>query len=814
MRFSPGLKAYLLALVLILAAVAACYYHTIDYPFLNWDDYGLIRDNPHNKSLEWSSLRNLLNPLVTGSVKILRDFSYALDFHFWGESTVGFHLVNLILYVITCLLVFSFLREFLGTGTAALIGALFFALHPTHVESVTWLTARKEPLCAVFFLASFLIYIRHARVGMPRRRRYWALAFVLFLLALISKETTVVLPAMLVAYEVAFGPRTPTPPRLLRRCLSIIPFFVVSLLFTAFVIYVSQQNGVLKSAHGGNFTTNMLSALVGPFEGLRLLFFPVDLSARYVNIYVNDPFSPPIILAGLCLIGLALVIWDNWKHSRIVSFAIGWYFLALAPVCNVIPISTLIADRYFFLPSIAVALVVGLGAQKALAWAARPHARRAWRRSLVVCPTLAILGLLGVLSHQRNYIWKDNHTLWGNVVEQEPMNVIGHIAYGNIARGAREYESAIASFRRALWLNPGMPEAHRALGDLYLLTDNVDRAILHYNQALTGSDEDLDLYLNLGYFFNEKERPGEAHEQFLKALKLDNTNVTAKFGLIDAYARGGLVEVATRAYATMSSADDPREDHAVLRNIGLAFLKLGDYEQALRWFGRALEQEPEDPESYLGMGRAHRELGEVEEARAAYEQALELDPGYVKALTNLGQLQYLEGNVPAAIENYCLALEEEPDNHAVNNNLAMAYYAEGKVELALELLREAADRAEPYVSALVNLASIHLEEHDYEAAKPYLERAVDLEPQNVAAQFNYAFCLAYLGEMDKAFNAFVYALRLGFADQEEIDLFLQIADTHNDVRFRQAWEEAGRELRITDYEDCRVGTAHRRWRAP
>ena len=789
MRSSSALRAYLLALLLILAAVAACYYHTVDYPFLNWDDYGLIRDNPHNKSLEWSSLRILLNPLETGSVKILRDFSYALDFHFWGESTVGFHLVNLIFYVITCLLVFSFLREFLGSGWGALLGTLFFALHPTHVESVTWLTARKEPLCATFFLASFLIYIRRARVGMPRRRRYWALAFVLFLLALISKETAVVLPAMLVAYELAFGPRTPAPPGIFRRCLPTLPFFLVGLLFTAFVIYVSQANGVLKSPHGGSLTTNMLSALVGPFEGLRLLFVPVDLSARYVNLYVNDPLSLPIILAVLCVIGLLFVVWDNWKRSRILSFAIGWYFLALAPVCNVIPISTLIADRYFFLPSIAVALVMGLGVQKALAWSARPHPRRAWRRAAVVCPTVLILGLLGVLSHQRNYIWQDNHTLWGSVVKQEPMNVIGHIAYGNIARGAHEYEAAIDSFHRALWLNPGMPEAHRALGDLYLLTDNVDRAIVHYNQALTGSDKDLELYLNLGYFFNEKEQPGAAHDQFLKALTLDSTNISAKFGLIDAYARGGYAELATRAYATISSADDPREDHAVLRNIALAFFKRGNYQQSLSWFERALEQEPEDAESYLGVGRAHLELGDVQAARAAYEQALELDPAYVKARANLGQLLYTEGDLPAAIENYCLALEEEPDNHAVNNNLAMAYYAEGNVMRALELLREAAESEEPYVPALVNLASIYLEEHDYGAAEPYLEQAISLEPRNAAAQINYAFCLAYLGKPAKAFNAFSYALRLGFADREQVELLMQIPAIRDDARFRQAWEE-------------------------
>lgn len=776
-------KFVLLALCVIIVAIAVCYYHTLDYPFLNWDDYKLIRDNPYNKNLGWDNLKHLLNPFVTGSVKVMRDLSYAVDYQLWGGSPRSIRLGTLFFYISCSFLVFLFLKLLLRRNLAALFGAVVFAVHPLHVESVTWLSARKEALSAAFFLLAFLVYVYRARAGMPHRGRYFALSLALYVLAIFSKETAVVLPAMIVLYEAAFGDRTPRDLGIVKRSVPMVPFFAIAAGFTALVIHISAWIHVLKTYHGGSAATNFLSVLVGPFTGMRMLFFPFNLSARYINVLYHEFWSVPVILALLCLAGLIYVAIDNWRHSRIFSFAILWFFIALAPVSNLVPISTLVADRYLFMPSIAYCLLLGFMFQKIF------DRRRRRGFAVLLILFLALPVAFTAITHQRNLIWKDNYSLWGSVVKQNPENVMGHMAFGNVAAEAQDWELAIKEFQRALWLNSDLKEVHSWLGNVYLRQKDWNNAIFHFNFVLRDTTTNPALHVILGEYFHEKGDAGEAITHFRRALQLDTTNVSAQMGIVDAYARMGRLEVALLEYQSLVDRFKEDTGHRIEQNLALAYFQQGEFEQAIEWYRKAVAIDSTDARSYFGIARSYELLGSAGRAERSYIRAIDSDPDYIEALVNLGSLSYRSRDLRKALEWFDRAAAADPDNSDTRNNLAMTRYELGDTSRALDILREIADTDSLFIPARINLAAILMERGDPQHALEHLERALVLNPENANAQYNLAYCLVLLDSVERAYRYFYSAVFRGAVSEEEARDFLDLDTIQGDERFTAAWRD-------------------------
>ena len=566
-----------------------------------------------------------------------------------------------------------------------------------------------------------------------------------------------------------------------------IPLFAIGLAVTGLVIYISQWINVLKPLHGGEAPTHILSALVGPFTGIRLLFAPVDLSARYANVHLHDFWSFPIILAILCLAGMIYVAWDNWKHSRIFSFSILWFFITLAPVSNLVPISTMVADRYLFLPSIGFCLLLAYLFKSLLA-----GARSTRGAAKLLYPLIAlfpaVLLVLGLMSYQRNLIWKDNYSLWGSVTRQDPMNILGHIAFGNVSLERQDYDQAILEFRKTLWLNPKVREAYVGLGNTYLKLDNWDQAIYYYNYALSDTTQDTQFHVIMGEFFQDKGLSKEAETHFLEAIRMDSLNVSAHLGMVDSYARRGKIDVALIGYDSLTARKLLPMKTRIEKNIGLAYFKKGDSERAIEWFLKAAGQDSTDAEIHLGIGRAYELLAEPARAEAAYRQALALKSDYIEALVNLGAIRYRRNDPAGAIEHYDQALAVAPGNSNVLNNLAMAHLQAGDEAAAVEILTGLAASDSLYTPALINLSAILIEHGETSEALDKLARAAKIDPVNPTVQFNTAYCHALLGKIDSAYESFIACLRNGFDDETEIDNFLSLEAIQKEEKFKKTWD--------------------------
>jgi tetratricopeptide (TPR) repeat protein len=573
------------AVALVVLASAVPYLSTLRYPFLNWDDYPLILEHPHIRGFTWDNLRAIFTPGVYGAYQPVRDLSYMLDYARGGLDPAAYHQTNILLYGTTNLAVLVLLRAIGFAFAPALVAALAFALHPVHVEGVAWLAARKEVLAGTFFFACAATYLMAARAAGKRAAALYAGAFTCGVLAALSKPITVTLPGVLFLLEWLVL-KTRGGRAWGGAALRILPFLLLSGVMTAITIGVSIGGDVLKALPPGGFGTMMLTWPLTLVSYLRLLVWPANLITRYDNVYVFSWADPLFVLSMMVLgilVGFTIVVrraWPSWLLATL------WFGVTLLPVSNFVPISTLVADRYVFLPSFAVAVVIASIAS--VAWERGRTARVA--ALAVAC---GLLAMLGTLTFQGVRVWRDSVSLWRNVVEKEPYNVLGRYAYANVQAQAGNYDAAIHDYLRALQRDSTATFVLSALGNCYLVTGRLDRA----------------------------------EKVFRRALAVDSMESSALVGLADALYLTGQADGAVAAYDRALAAKAPRVRARTGRV--LALFDLGRHDDAIRGLRQMMAEDPNTRRSsnYLLLGQIYVAAGRNQEALAALEHARSLGDG-------------------------------------------------------------------------------------------------------------------------------------------------------------------------------------------
>jgi len=751
---------FLFAIVLVCTFL---YIGSLNYPFVNWDDYNLITFNRHITELNWSNIRDIFSPGVVGAYQPIRTLSYAMDYRIWGLNSLGYHISNFILYLLTCILTYFFILYFLRDHWLALCGGLFFAVHPLHVEAVTWLSARKETLSGVFFLASFLFYARSTKSGV---KFYWA-SILCFVLALLSKPTVVILPGLIVLYDLCFVIKGDLR-NLLRRIKFYLPYVALSGGLTYITILLSSRAGVLKGFHGGTVYSQILTSLTVFVKNIRLMVMPTNLSPRYTDYYYDSLRNIEALLAVMCVAMLIYVAWEMWRRSKLVFFAMLWYPVTILPVSNLVPISTLMADRYLFLPSIGIALLFAIIVGK-LVTAARTVRFGRFLRPAVLAACLLLLSFYSAQTVQRNGIWKDSESLWSDAVRQDSTNVLAYFALGNVKMEAGKAEEAIEHYRTAISLAPNFSTVHAVLANAYLLTEEIDRAIFHYKEALRrGSEEDLAIYANLGMAFESKGLFDQAIEQYETALGVDSTYAMARLGLAMSYSGNAQYDRAIDAYNELIKSTEEGLRAQVYFNLGVAQHQKGLYDEARDSYTEALKIDSTFAQAHYGLGNTFYMRGDTERAMAAFEDAIKLFPGHVASLCNLGNCYSDRGDYREAIKKYEEAMDVAPVNQTVRNNLGLMYTEAGDLDKAVETFLKLLDSGTENPNIFINLGYVHMKQGKLDEAHAQYRKAIELDPKNADAFYNMACAYALQGNNGPAVFNLGKALELGFDDWDLI----------------------------------------------
>ena len=530
----------------------AVYLSALQNQFVEWDDGQYIFRNPFIRSFDLAFLRRAFFDFAVGNWHPLTWISHALDYAVWGLDPLGHHLTNTILHAVTTFLVVVLLtrlmEQYRGIATkngqsaflndqailiTAGISGLLFGLHPVHVESVAWVSERKDLLCSLFFLLSILMYsksVRSADFEMTRAslvsrvlNKQYLLSFCFFILALLSKPMAVSLPAILLILDwYPFG-RIRSLKTLGTAFAEKLPFIALSALLSLLTIQAQSSS----SALGVIPLSMQLTVAAKSFIAyLWKMMVPLHLSPFYPYPYPDEVslLSPEYLLPIVLATGITIAFLSLAKKQKLWLSVWSYYVVTLLPVTGIIQVgSQSMADRYTYLPSLGPFLIIGLAVASVMK---RINVMKKHRQTVTLFYTALVIFVFVLIVHltiQQIGIWRNSITLWSHVIQEEPQRV--PLAYNNRALAFEEIgllDKAAADFYTAITLDPFFYKAYENLGMLYGKAGLYDKSIEFLSRSITMNPKSALSYSNRGLSYFHLGQYDRALTDFTKAIELDH----------------------------------------------------------------------------------------------------------------------------------------------------------------------------------------------------------------------------------------------------------------------------------------------------
>jgi tetratricopeptide (TPR) repeat protein len=643
--------------ILIGTCVLLAYLPALNLGFVNWDDNKYIYENPHILTLTGGFFRWAFTTFDCGNWHPLTWLSLGLDRFLWGTGPMGFHATNIVLHGLNSALV-TILAAFLinagksavtreeeggvfsdrGMMVAAATGVLF-GFHPIHVESVAWISERKDVLCSFFFLAGILTYLRYAcgrsdsvALGPFHRghsSRFFFLTLLLFVLSLLSKPMAVTFPVVLLILDWYPLGRFESGERRVSILWEKLPFFALSLASSVVTIAAQKSADSVTPFSELHLMDRLFVGSQSVAMYLWKLFVPLDLIPFYPYPRDFSPLSVKYFLAFLAIAGIAIscVVLLRSKKGQYWIAAWSYYLVTLLPVLGIIQVGNQsMADRYAYLPSIGPFLLVALG----LVLAFERRRATAAEYSSGGYTALVALGFLALtlscLTVRQTGVWKDGLTFWSYVIEKKPQGI--DIAYnnrGNIYLKQGRLDDALRDFNTALTINPNFVRFYLNRAEVFNRLGNHEKTLADLTSAVT-LKPDYELgYLYRSMFYNAL---GD-HERALVDL---TTAVTIKPDYVVGYFHRGntysLIGRYSEAIADFSKAIALSPDNAYLYvNRGTTYYQMKRFDQAIADFSKALSLAPNSPNAHFHRGKSYLISGNTRQAALDFETACKM--GYM-----------------------------------------------------------------------------------------------------------------------------------------------------------------------------------------
>jgi protein O-mannosyl-transferase len=519
------IKSPLIINILLAVMIFALYFNIFKNEPTNWDDPALFK-NPIFHSITMDNIKTILTYQSGGTYQPVRDLSYMVDFSLWGDDVVrGMHFQSLFLYILMVIGCYAFMRELLKAFhddaeecyVWAVLTSVIFAVHPVHVESVTWLYARKEPLLGIFTFLSLWAFIK-ARV---ESWKYYILSAVSLMLAIFSKPTALVIPGVMFMLDISLQARLREPSFWKRRLALYIPILAVVTPMIVRLVTMMFDTGGIKPYHGGSVATNLLAVSQIFISYIKLIGFTLNYSADYpIPLYFNPHTWQPwlFLLLNALLTGSALVAFI--KKRYLYSFFVAWYYIFLFPVSHVFPISQTMTDRYALLPSLSWCVLLGYLGTKL--W----HVRLKGGFLSERFPMVLAIGLFcfvtlsySYMTFRQNGIWKNSQILWEDTLAKypssSPANVNLAAIYIKQGRFKEVQELCLTAIK-------ALPYDYLAMSNLALaqmMMQQYDNAIHNYKQAIKLKPELVEARMGLAYAYFENGDYANAYEAYTKLFQ-------------------------------------------------------------------------------------------------------------------------------------------------------------------------------------------------------------------------------------------------------------------------------------------------------
>jgi len=633
---------------LLLAVATVLVYQQAWHAGYIWDDDVYVTENklltaPDGLRRIWFSLDSPSQyfPLVYTT--------FRLEHALWGLHPAGYHWVNILLHAANALLVWRLLGLLRVPG--AWLAAAIFALHPVHVESVAWITERKNVLMGLFFLLALQAWVKFVETANKPKWKSYSFALVFYALALLSKTTACTLPAAMLLILWLKDLRIDW-----RRLGQIAPFVALGIAMGLVTVWWERYH---QGTQGELFQMGLLERFLVASRALWFyagkLLWPINLVFSYPRwtISPGNPLDYVWLLATAA--AAALIYFARNRLGRGPEVAALFFAATLSPLLGFIMLYTFrysfVADHYQYLASIGPLALVAAGITRSF------DLLEERKRSLKGVFSGALLGTLGLLTWKQCAMYADSPTLWWATLSKNPKSWMAHnnIAI-DFARKGR-VEEAVTHFNKAFDLNPGHGDAHYNLANALRHLGRVDEALTHYQKALEIDPRNALAHYNLATMFAQSGRVDEALAHYGKALEINPRNAQAHYNLANSLLRLGRVDEAIAHYNKALETDP--NDVAAHNNLSAALVRAGRLDEAVAHYQKVLQVHPSS-EAYFNLGNTLRKMGRMGEALTHYNKAVELDPNNAAAHNNLGNLLRQMGRTEEAEAHLRKAFEIDP----------------------------------------------------------------------------------------------------------------------------------------------------------
>jgi tetratricopeptide (TPR) repeat protein len=620
-----------------------------------WDDDAYVTGNMCLRSLHglwqiWTDTR------ATPQYYPLTYTTFWVEYHVFGLHPFGYHVINILLHALGAVLLWMILKRLSVPG--AWLAAAVFAIHPVNVESVAWITERKNTLSGVFYFLTVLAYLRYLGIGTERgTQRHYAAALFLFMCALLAKTATLPLPAVLLL--VAWW-KLGTSVK--KHAFALIPFFALAFAMGQVTIWVERHN---VGAIGNQWSLGLAGKLI--VAGKVLWFYALkDVWPSHLTfIYPRWHIDPGVTAQYLYLVSAVAIMAALWglrnRIGKAPLVALLFYGISIAPALGLSNVYFMrysyVQDHFQYLASIGIiTLSVGV-----LTTAIQRI------KGLNIALPAVILLLLGTAAARQIPKFKDTEALWRDTLAKNPAAWMAYINLAGSEYHEGRYDEAIAQYQKCLKAVPDCAEAYVGMSAVYARTGRVERAIECLRQALKISPMSSEANYNYAEILAARGQYDEAIARYKIAVKSTPDRVRTHTHLGIALLRRGKASDAADhfmaalrinptweeayRYLQLARRREPLRPGAMDHCIqGIQFELKGDAYRAIEEYQKAVEADPSFAEAYMCLGVAYRKLGEIDQAIEEYQAAIQIKPKLVDAHSNLAFAYYTQGDAAGAWE--------------------------------------------------------------------------------------------------------------------------------------------------------------------
>ncbi len=487
----------------------AVYVQVLSHDFIDFDDDLYVTKNTNVQSgltlkgIEWAFTTNQAynwHPLTW--------ISHMLDCQFYGLNSAGHHFTNVIFHIANTLLLFLVFKRMTGNLWQSAFVAALFALHPLHVESVAWVSERKDVLSTFFLLLTIWFYIRYTHY---RRRADYLLVMLALSLGLMAKQMLVTLPFVLLLLDYWPLQRftwplkqknnkdTSTTTSLSRCFVEKLPLLALSFIASLIVLYVQSKATLVRSTVQIPIAFRITNAILAYTKYIIEMFLPVHLGILYPYPETNLP-PWQVLTAGLLLLCITVIALRLSRNRRWLIVGWLWYLGTLVPVIGLVQVGLqAMADRYTYVPSIGIFIIVAWGAAELIA-------KLKYKKIIFAAGAGTVLLVLSVLAGLQLSHWKNSITLFEHTAAVTANNDIMHYNLGCLLLQQGKTDEAIKHWLQAVRIRPSQPTIHYNLAVLFAQQGKIEQAIQHYYEVLKYRPNDTDAYNNLKTLLTVKEK--------------------------------------------------------------------------------------------------------------------------------------------------------------------------------------------------------------------------------------------------------------------------------------------------------------------